>query len=185
MKRIAIAIATTISALSLAGLTTFAAWTDTVTVTNNIIQTGTADLDVSTDGGLTYFDSTAGSTMVLSGLVPGAAATEAYSFSLINNSSAGVTFDLTGQITSSVIVPTAGVDKSQLMIEIYNTTTAGTEVAEMSLTAWEAGATAFTTTLPSGSARHYGVRARLLGTALNEWQGQTVTYTMTVIGTSI
>lgn len=50
MKRIYLALMTVIVSLGLAGGTTFAVWSDTVTVTNNQVQTGTADLQVSTQG---------------------------------------------------------------------------------------------------------------------------------------
>lgn len=184
MKRILLAVVAVVAALSVAGASTLAWWTDSVTVTDNIIQTGTADLDVSIDGGTTWSDSK-NSPLLLTGLIPGAAATSGYSFTLVNNSSAGLTFQVTGRVTGSTITPDPGVGKAQLMIELYNTTNNVVEVAEIPLTTWEGGAQTFTTTIPASSSKDYTVRARLLGTALNEWQGQTVTYEMTVVGTSI
>ena len=182
-----IATATAIVALTLltGALTTFAAWTDSVTVTNNVVQTGTADLEVSNNSGASWDTATVSTANVISNLVPGVAATDGgYSFSLWNNSTAGATFDLTGQVTASSVAPTAGVDKTQLMLQLYDTDTNGDESAEMTLADWEAGTQALTTSLTSGSTKNYGFRARLLGTALNEWQGQTVTYTLTVTGTT-
>ena len=184
MKRIALAVATIVTSLSLAGMTTFAAWTDTVTVTNNVVQTGSVDLQVSNNNGVTWNTSTTASSMVISGLVPGAATTDAYSYSLWNNSSAGADFSLTGQITASAIAPTAGVDKTQLMLTVYRTDTNADESVEMSLAAWEAAPQALTTSLVQGATRNYGIRARLASTALNEWQGQTVTFTLSVIGST-
>lgn len=180
MKRILMSFALIALLGGSAMLRTRAAWTDAVTVTNNQITTGTVDLEVSTDYGSTWNSTSAASTMVLSNLAPGAAATSAYSFTLRNVGSVGP-LTLTGQVTASNISPTAGVDKSQLMVQVYDLAT-GDVSSEATLTAWESGAQTLTSTLAPSETKHYGLRSRLLTTADNTWQGQTVTFTLTVIG---
>ena len=184
MKRIALALATIALTAGSAFMTTYATWTDTVTVTNNKIVTGSVDLLVSTDSGGTWDTTTKASTMTLSDLIPGAAATSGYSFSLFNNSTAGAAFTLTALVSPAATITNPAVDRSQLMIELYRTDTSATEVAEQTLTAWEGGASTFTFTLPAGSTRSYGFKARLVSTAANEWQGQTVTYTLSGTGST-
>ncbi len=191
LKRILLSIVTLVMALSVGALATRSAWTDTVTVTNNQIVTGTVDLLVSTNnfpGGSGAFNTaTAGSTMSISGLFPGDTLTAGtYSFSLRNNSGGLVDFSLTGQVVGAdtLITPNPGVDKSQLMVEIFDMAN-GVEVAELPLTTWEAGPRSFTQTLTNLATRDYGIRARLLNTALDEWQGQTVTFTLSIVGTQL
>mgnify|MGYP001581419744 CR=1 FL=1 len=161
---------------------TRAVWTDNVTVLNNTITTGTVDLKVDAQDNGTWSTSSEASSMVLSNLVPGNSATGAYSFSLLNDSTGITTMNLVAQITSSLIAPTAGVDKTQLMIRLYDYNTGTPESAEASLSTWEAGTQALTSSLATSASRRYEIRARLLGTALNEWQGQTVTFTLSVTG---
>lgn len=184
MKRILLALLVTTVSIGAVALNTRAAWTDTVTVTNNVITTGTVDLKVSTDnvpGPGTWNSTSAVSGMTLANLVPGGAPTEAYSFSLWNDSTGITTMTLTGQITASSITPGPAVDESQLMIELYDIAT-GVEVSEISLAAWKISPQALTNTLVTSATKDYGIRARLLNTALNEWQGKTVEFTLTVEG---
>lgn len=181
MKRIYLALLTSIAALSLAGFTTFATWTDTVTVSNNQIQTGTADLSVSTNNGATWNTATSASSMNLTGLVPGGSSS-GYSFSLRNDSTPGVNFDIFGQITS---VAGAGADQTQLEIAIYesgSTPSAGS--GWVTFSDWQSTARAFNSTVTQGLAnsKHYEITARLKNTATNDWQGKTVTFTLTVNG---
>ncbi len=183
MKRIILSLVLVVGTIFASIAYTRAAWTDTVTVTNNIITTGTVDLEVSTDSGTTWDSTTASSTMTLSNLAPGAAATSAYSFSLRNSGTVGP-MTLSAQVTSTNITPTAGVDKSMLYLTIYDTDTLADVSAEVTMLAWESGLQALTTTLPSGGTpANFGIRARLDTTADNTWQGQTVTFTLSVTGT--
>lgn len=185
MKRIIIGLLISVAVAGVAFKATLGAWTDNVTITNNRITTGTVDLQVSPDHGANWNSTSTASTMVLSNLAPGDTAVSAYSFSLRNMGTVGP-FTLASQIISTNIVPTAGVDKSQLMIQIYEE--GGSNVtAELPLTTWET--TAWQSMSPpvldagAANARHYGIRARLLSTADNTWQGQTVTFTLSVTGT--
>jgi hypothetical protein len=185
MKRILLAVLISIAVAGMAFRRTRAVWTDAVSVSNNKINTGTVDLRVSSNnwpGGAGTFSTTSvASGMVLASLVPGGPTDEDYSFSLRNNSDGITTMTIAAQITGTIVNPTPGVDKSQLMIEIYDMA-AGVEVAELPLTTWESGAQLFTATLATGSTRDYGVRARLLSSALNEWQGQQVTFSLDITG---
>lgn len=181
MKKILLSLAILVTALSLAAYTTFATWSDTVTVTNNQVQTGTADLQVSTDGGSTWDTSTKASSMVLSGLIPGGEK-DGYSFSLWNASTPGLDFDTSGQITADT---GAGADESQLEIAVYEN---GSSPADgsgwISLADWKTAQRNFNSSIVPliGNFKNYTIAARLLNTATNDWQGKTVTFTMTVTG---
>ena len=183
MKRIFLALIVLISAGALAFTTTRAVWTDTVTVTNNQIQTGTADLQVSTDSGNTWNTSTKASSMVLANLIPGSEAS-AYSFSLWNASTTGLNFTVSGQITA--ITGADEVDKSQLKIAIYETgSTPETGSGWISLADWQITNNLLNNTLNPGisNAKDYRIAARLLSSATNDWQGKTVAFTLTLTGT--
>lgn len=183
MNRIILALVTSVAALTLAGFTTYATWTDTVTVANNQIQTGTVDLMVSADSGANWFTSGATSTMVLSSLVPGGPEVGGYSFSLKNNSTGVTTMTLKAQVNpASIINPTAGVDKTKLEFKVYRTDTDVDQTAWTTLAAWEAGTVNFTDNLNTGDTRNYGIKARLDSSALNEWQGQTATFNLVATG---
>ena len=186
MKRIFLALIVLISAGALAFTTTRAVWTDTVTVTNNQIQTGTADFQVSTDSGNTWNTSTKASSMVLANLIPGSEAS-AYSFSLWNASTTGLNFTVSGQITA--ITGADEVDKSQLKIAIYETgSTPETGSGWISLADWQTVERIFNSTINSGNpgsggSKNYQIAAKLLSSATNDWQGKTVAFTLTLTGT--
>lgn len=172
-----------ISAGALAFTTTRAVWTDTVTVTNNQIQTGTADLQVSTDSGGSWDTATRPSSMVFIGLIPGGS-TNAYSFSLWNNSTPGLNFATSGRIT--VVTGADGVDQTKLQIAVYedgSTPEAGSNW--FSLADWQGGERTFNSTITQGigNFKNYRIAAKLLDTTGNDWQGKTVTFTLTLTGT--
>jgi|SRR3989344_3451482 len=182
MKRIALALATSAAALSLAAFTTFAAWTDTVTVTGNVITTGTVDLLVSTNH-VDFVNNSAESPFEINNLVPAGALAGEYSFSLRNAGS--VNLNLTGYITPpATISPTSGVDRTQLMIQVFDEDTDTAVSGLYSLAEWEASPRSITPIFNAGDPdRDYVVKAQLLLSALNEWQGQTVTFDLSVTGT--
>ncbi len=183
MKRIFLALIVLISAGALAFATTRAAWTDTVTVTNNQIQTGTADLQVSTDFGSTWNTGTKASSMVLTNLIPGND-TNAYSFSLWNASTTELNFTVSGQITT--VTGTDGVDESQLEIAVYEIDSIPeTGSGWISLANWQIIDRVLDSIINSGisNAKDYRIAARLLSSATNDWQGKTVTFTLTLTGT--
>lgn len=191
MRRIALAATTSIVALSIAAFSTFAVWSDAVAVSNNKIQTGTVDLQVSTNNANnegTWNNTQASSSMVLSGLYPGGPAVSGYSFSLKNASTVAANFGIAGQIAQATITPNANVDKTQLMIQLYNTQTNAAESAEASLDAWMTlPPQPMVSPLAQNQVKNYGVRARLIQSQSNqnEWQGQTVNFTLAVAGASI
>lgn len=183
MKKIILALITCIVAISLAAYSTFAVWTDTVTVSANRIQTGTADLQVSTDSGSSWNTTTKASSMVLTGLIP-SGDTNGYSFSLWNASTANLNFTTSAQITADSGVGTANPDK--LEIAVYDsTTTPEAGSGWITLTNWRSGYRSLTSTVNQGISnfKNYKIAARLLSTADNQWQGKTVTFTLTVLGT--
>lgn len=169
-------------AVTVAFTRTRAAWTDTVTVTNNIVTTGTLDLEVGVDG-QTWSDASAASNITLSGLYPGGPAVENASVFWLRNVSSPdtLTMNLVAEINPDAsIVPGPIANRAVLYIEIYR---GATVEASTSLNLWEAGTIPIATSLPVDPAgRAYGIRAWLDGSALDEWQGQTVTYTLVFTG---
>lgn len=187
MKRIIIASLTIITAVSAAAYTTRATWTDTVSVSNNQIQTGTADLQVSTDSGSTWSTSTKASSMVISGLIPGGSDNK-YSFSLWNASSPGLNFGITGEITAATGI--GEVDQSKLELAVYEEgatpgDTGTNSSAWVSLSDWQSAYRSFNSVVVPGTEnkKHYRIAARLLSSADNTWQGKTLNLTLTVLGT--
>jgi predicted ribosomally synthesized peptide with SipW-like signal peptide len=182
-----VAIFTLMAAGYLTYSTTRAAWTDTVTVTNNQIQTGTADLQVSTAGigGGAWDTTTKSASIVLTGLIPGGAYKNDYDFSLWNNSTTGVNFDITVQTTS--VSGTGGADESKLLLALYeNGQDPDTQGSGwFTLAQWQAAARSLNSVLNpgAGSTKDYRLAAKLDSTAGNEWQGKTVNMTFTVTGT--
>ena len=185
MKRIILALMLSVTVAGVAFANTRAVWTDNVTVLNNTITTGTVDLKVSTNnvpGPCTFSTASATSAMVLSNLVPGGPAQEGYSFSLLNNSAGVTTLRLSGQITTlSIVDDTPGVDRSKLEFQVYEMG-GSNETGWVSLANWNTVAQNFTATIDSGVTRDYGIRARLDSSANNDWQGQAVTFTLSVTG---
>ncbi len=107
MRRIILALVVSIAALSLAAYTTRAVWSSSVTVTNNKIITGTANLQVSVDGGTTYGSSQV-SSLTLSNLIPGGETSNTV-FTLSNEGgTTGINFNISAQITSFSTTPVAG-----------------------------------------------------------------------------
>lgn len=177
MKRIILALAMIVLAGTTAFATTRATWTDTVTVTNNQVQTGTADLQVATTGG---WDTTAASSsFVVSNLIPSSTPIDGgLSFWLRNSSTSPIAFSLTGQISPTGVVQ----DKTKLWIQVYDMDSGDTS-AWATLAQWEATPQNLTSTLATGVQKSYGIRVELDPTALDEWQGKTVTFSLVVVGT--
>ena len=187
MKRIVLAIVIAINALSLAAYTTRAVWSSSVTVSNNKIQTGTANLLVSVDSG-TNFVTSAASTLTLNDLIPGGQTNKSV-FSLRNASTTGVDFNINAQVSTIATLPNANLDLSKLQLSIYEST-ASAELGPgssgwFSVTDWQSTARSLNSFLVvnSSSSRIYNLAARLLSSADNTWQGQTVTIGLTVTGT--
>lgn len=181
MRKILIALVISLIAISLATLSTRAAWSDTVTVTNNQIQTGTADLQISTDNGSSWNTSSKQSSLVINNLVPNSEK-NGYSFSLWNASTTGVNFGLSGQITAVV---GAGADENQLEIAVYkqgSTPTNGT--GWITLADWKSASQSLNNSINTGigNFQNYNIAARLKDTAENDWQGKNVIFTLKIDG---
>ena len=185
MKRILFALAALSLAVGTSIATTRAVWTDTVTVTNNQVQTGTADLQVSTAGigGGAWNTSTKAATIVLADLIPCGAYKQNYDFSLWNNSTTGLNFNISTQVTSATGM--GAVDQSKLLLALYENGTDPdvTGSGWISLTNWQLSQRTLNSLLTSSSIKDYRLAAKLDATAANEWQGLTVTLTFTVLGT--
>jgi len=177
-------------------INTRAAWTDTVSLSNNIITSGTVDLQLAADGLAetpTWEQSNAVSGFNVSGLYPGASVGE-YSFSARNNAPS-IALALSAFASNVAVYNTTDVtkapqvvDKTKLTIAVYDYNTS-TVLATQTLAEWEA-ATATTaidlsTTLDSvNPIRNFGFTVTMADDAGNEWQGKTVEFTLDVIGTS-
>lgn len=182
MKRIILALMLSVTVAGVAFANARAVWTDAVTVGNNQIQTGTADLQVSKDGS-TWNTTTVDSSMVLTGLIPGSS-TSGYSFSLWNASTTGLNFNTSGRI--SAVSDIGAADPTQLEIAVYEDgATPETGSGWVTLTNWQ-GVTekTFSSTLLPGISnyKNYRIAARLTTAADNEWQGKTVIFTLAVTG---
>jgi predicted ribosomally synthesized peptide with SipW-like signal peptide len=183
--RIIFALVTLVAASLLTFATTRAVWTDAVTVSNNQIQTGTADLQVSTAGigGGAWDTSSKTASIVLSNLIPGGSYKDNYDFSLWNNSTTGVNFNISAQMTT--VSGATGVDQSKLLLALYengqdpNTQGSGW----ISLADWQTTQKSLNSLLNSAAIKDYRLAAKLDSTATNEWQGKTVNVTFTVVGT--
>ncbi len=187
MKRILLALAALSLAVGTSIATTRAVWTDTVTVTNNQVQTGTADLQVSTAGigGGAWDTTTKAATIVLTNLIPGGAYKHDYDFSLWNNSTTGLNFNISAQVTSATGL--GAVDQSKLLLALYENGTdpdaPGVGSGWITLANWQLSQKTLNSLLTSSTIKDYRLAAKLDSTAANEWQGIVVTMTFTVVGT--
>jgi hypothetical protein len=180
MKRILLAVVTSLVALSAAAYTTQAAWSHTVTVTNNQVTTGTADLKVYTNKTAVWDSSTSASDFTLTGIVPGSQIDGGHAFWLRNDSTTGVNFNLTGTITGS-----GAPEGTNLSIYVYDVGNTGNNSGWHTLNEWLAGTVPFGSTLAAGAQKDYGMWVKLDSGAGNEWINQTVTFSMVVTGTQI
>jgi predicted ribosomally synthesized peptide with SipW-like signal peptide len=181
LKRIAISLITMVMALTVGAYATTAAWSDTVSVTDNEIITGTLDLQVWAYGP-EWLNTTDNPDAPLAGLVPGDAPTGVglEAFRLRYNNANIPLLNLRARINGTTIDPTAGVNKNRLHIQLYNVD--DNETYEYTLAQWESGMRAIGT-IPNGNVqRHYEMRAWLDSSAGNEWQGQTVEFDWSIEG---
>lgn len=185
MKRILLALAALSLAVGTSIATTRAVWTDTVTVASNQIVTGTTDLQVSTDDGSTWSSTSMSSAFSQTGLIPGPVVDGGYAFSLFNNSTSPLNFNIGGRITPATVIAGAP-DKTKLWIQVYDLDNPVDATAWTTLADWEAagaGGIDFNSTLDNAVTKRYGMNVQLDGTAENEWQGKTVTFSIEAMGT--
>ncbi len=190
MKRIFLAVAVSLAAVSLAVFSTRAVWSDTVSVTANMVTTGTADLQVrstpitSQSDHAGFNSSTAVSAFNITDLVPGASRS-GYGFSLWNNGGPYIDFNITGKAVSATSSPTL-LDLSKVQLAVYEATaSAGSGPATsgwINLTDWVANEKAISFLQATGSA-NYNIAVRLSNTVDNSWQGQSVTFGLVLTGT--
>lgn len=195
MRRIILALVISVAALSLAAYATRAVWSSSVTVTNNKIITGTANLQVSIDGGTTYSSQQSlPQEKALQNLIPGGQTSLPDIFFLSDEGgTAGVNFNISAQISSVTVTPGTNLDMSKLQLSIYETNPPSTASAEsgpgssgwFSVADWQSASRSLNSLLIQGrpNAKKYTLAVRLLSAADNTWQGQTVTIGWTVTGT--
>lgn len=186
MKRILFALAALLLAVGTGYATTQAVWTDTVTVTNNQVVTGTADLRVYTVG--PWDTSTAVSNFSVTNLVPSATETDGgFSFWLRNESTSPINFSLGARISAST-GPTGGADESKLWLKVYNIDTPSEETLWYTLAQWKAagvGGINLNSALNNATQKRYGIKVQLESSADDLWQAQTVNFTLEVVGTQV
>ena len=189
LKRIAISVITMVMALTVGAYATTAAWTDSVTVTSNIIRTGSADLQVSTKtdgaGVLTYVWSTTSrnSEFDVSGLVPDGDFANEYSYSL--RSVGDIGFSLKGQITAITYSKGEPVGLNNMRMRVYEHGTDNPVSDEYGLAQWINSPRSLGEIGFGGDIRDYDIRVWLNGSADNTWQGQVIDFTLDVSGTSV
>lgn len=180
MKRIIFAAVVAFVSLSVVTLTTLAAWTSSVTVSNNVITTGSVSLNVSlTDSN--YSKSVSSSTTI-SGLMPGGSHIGTV-FYVQNASSTGVNFNLGATGTATISGSPAPVDLTSLQIAIVAHGVTPVDANYHTLSAWSSSQTLGT--LNAGLSTSYDMYARLSSTAADDWQGRSVNFALTVTGSQL
>ncbi|MDD2823085.1 MAG: SipW-dependent-type signal peptide-containing protein [Candidatus Daviesbacteria bacterium] len=180
MKRIIFAAVVATVSLSLVAVTTWAAWTSSVTVSNNVITTGSVNLNVSLNG--TNYSKAVSSNTTISGLMPGGSNIGTV-FYIRNDSSDGVNFNLGAVGTGTISGDTQPVDTTSLQIAVVTHGATPVDANYHSLSEWSTNQSLGT--LNAGASQQYDVYARLSGTAADDWQGRTVTFAFTVTGTQL
>ncbi|RJQ36898.1 hypothetical protein C4559_04150 [Candidatus Microgenomates bacterium] len=177
MKRILLSAVILTISLSVAVMSTWAAWTSSVTVNNNVITTGSVDLNVSLNG--TAYSNSVDSTTAISSLMPGNVRIGTQ-FYVRNDSSTGINFNLraTGAATVSGTTPPA--DLTSLQIAVVPHGTAAVDADYHTLAQW--GSNQTLGTLNAGASSSYDIVTRLNAAAADDWQGRTVNFTLTVTG---
>lgn len=181
MKRIIFAVVVAFVSLSVVTLTTLAAWTSSVTVSNNVITTGSVSLNVSLDG--TTYTKSVSSSATISGLMPNNAGSRGTVFYIKNDSSTGVSFNLTVTGTGTITGSPAPVDLTSLEIAIIPNATTLDGTDYHTLSAWSSSQTLGS--LSAGSSAQYDMYARLSSSAADDWQGRSVNFAITVTGSQL
>lgn len=171
--------------VTLVVLSVSASWIETAVVSNNQILSGTTDLQLSTAGigGGGWQRDFQNSLLTLDHLVPGVT-TDDYYFSLRNNSSTGINFDVFVRVTA--ITGVEGVDETNLLLNLYengSSPDSGSHTSGwVSLIDLQATAHTLNSQLVASEAKDYRLAAKLNGVASEAWQGKTVVITLTVTG---
>lgn len=177
MRRIIFAFLIAFVSLSVVTMTTWAAWTSSVTVSNNVITTGSVDLNVSLDNS-TYGNSVSSSTTIAS-LMPGNSRVGTQ-FYVRNDSSSGINFNIraTGTATISGATPPANLASLKVAVVAHGVT----PLAANYHTLAEWGTNQTLGTLNSSANQSYDIVASLDTAAADDWQGRTVNFALTVTG---
>lgn len=187
MKKILLSLVTIIASGSLIFATTHAVWTQSVSIEGNKIETGNTDIQITTKENIPseedWNSSKQSSSLILSGLIPGEQEKSGYSFSLRNNSTSDINFDLSGQISNLSFIGENGPDDSELWIRIFDVEdhTKGSEWTTLS--DWINNENSFNIKLPKGIIKKFGMEAKLDSDAGNDWQNQKIGFDMQIIGT--
>jgi len=185
MKRIFLALVTIMASASLAFASTAAAWTSTVSATNIQVITGSTQLSISTNETTPNWSTTTNaSPFTISGLIPGPIQHGGYVFSIGDLTSPTGIIGLTGKIVSPTFT-TGTPDPTKLWIQVYDRSNTSVVSSWATLAQWETGGIALNPNLDVTNSyqKNFGLNVQLDPTAANEWQGQTVKFTMEVTGT--
>lgn len=190
MKKILMSFSTLIIALFLIFAATKAVWTHKTSVLGNKISTGTTeikinnnkDADQTSDGWNTTDQN---SNFELSDFVPGGESKKDYAFSLWNNSSGSIDFNLSGLITN-LNFDGDNPDKTKLLINVYdyNGDEGLTDQSGfISLDKWLSGNQDLKIELKNDEVKRFGIEAKLDSSAEDDWQGQNMNFDLKIVGT--
>lgn len=177
MRRIFLAAVLATISLSVAVMTTWAAWTSSVTVNNNVITTGSVSLNVSLDDA--SYSKSVSSSQTISGLMPGNSLVGSV-FYVRNDSSTGINFNLSATGTATISGATQPADLSSLQIAVVTHGTTPANGDYHSLSQWTSDQVLGS--LNASASQSYDLVARLDTNAADDWQGRSVNFALTVTG---
>lgn len=187
MKKILVSLVILTTASSLIFATTRAVWTHTVSIKGNKIETGNAEIQVTTKESpleTDWSNSEQNSNLVLSGLVPGGESKSGYSFSLRNTSTSDIGFNLSGLIPD-MQTSDGNPDISELRLRIFDYENPDDGSDWLTLSDWSTVDMPLNLQLPKNTTKKFGIEARLDSEADDQWQNQNVNFELQIIGTQI
>jgi hypothetical protein len=185
MKRIILAVITILASAGLTYATTTAAWTNTVSATNVEVSTGNANLQISTNYGASWNDTSANSAYHAQNLTPGSIIDGGYAFGLnqVVTDSSVPGMSLAGQITGTIGAPA---DHAKLWIQVYETADPSVVSGWHTLADWEGGTIDLVSQLTTSTrAKSYGIKVQLDPSADNSWKNSNVFFNMNITGTQL
>ncbi len=200
MKRIILAVVTILASAGLTFAATTAAWTDTATATDIVVQSGSADLRIWNSATNAYIES-ADSPFSVTDLEPGVEK-QGSAFWLkqfvSDPTASGMTlkgkitefkiFDSTNsaQITDDSVLNALDDD---IQIQVYEITGGTGASGYKTLSQWKSISTGYTlnSTLDSAIPREkeYGIKVKFVNDPDNRWQNKTLKFNLEVTGTTI
>jgi hypothetical protein len=185
MKKILMSFSTLIIALFLIFAATKAVWTHKTSVLGNKISTGSTDIKINNNKEATkdsdgWNSSDENSNFKLSDFIPGDNKKD-YAFSLWNNSSASIDFNLSGIITNLNFDDNP--DKTKLLVNVYDYDNPTDQSGLISLDKWLSSEQDLKIQLKNDEIKKFGIEVQLDSSARDDWQGQNVNFDLKIVGT--